>query len=259
MSTDSLRVHICFGSTDKHVAELERCALNRANREIWWTIHKSANPGDFVAFYMISPRSSFVASGVVAKEPHLKTSGSFAGSYFAQMDGIKMLPRPVHLHEAQSQFPGWAYLRIPRRSATVPPNFAQPFLDLLNGIRIKSHTIGFAEEEDIEGLRTESLQLRSTRSKRLRDMAIVSSHGICAVCSTDFSKVLGGRGFRVLQVHHKYQLSNRKCPAVTKLSDLVVVCANCHLLLHLDSEQALNVSELRRMLRRDFRSRAVNL
>jgi predicted HNH restriction endonuclease len=33
------------------------------------------------------------------------------------------------------------------------------------------------------------------------------------------------------------------------LQDLVVVCANCHLLLHLDSEHALTAESLRRMLR----------
>jgi predicted HNH restriction endonuclease len=80
---------------------------------------------------------------------------------------------------------------------------------------------------------------------------MTASNGICAVCSIDFSKILGGRGIRVLQVHHQKQLSMRMSPAITKVSDLVVVCANCHLLLHLDSEHSLSVAELRRMLRSD--------
>ena len=54
-----------------------------------------------------------------------------------------------------------------------------------------------------------------------------------------------------MQVHHRKQLSSRDTPTVTKVSDLAVVCANCHLLLHLDQEKALGVEELREMLRVD--------
>jgi predicted HNH restriction endonuclease len=63
--------------------------------------------------------------------------------------------------------------------------------------------------------------------------------------------VLDGRGVRVLQVHHRKQLSAREAPSITKLGDLAVVCANCHLLLHLDPKNALKVEKLREMLEAD--------
>lgn len=108
-----------------------------------------------------------------------------------------------------------------------------------------------AEESDIEGLKTEVRVLKTKRSRKLRYTAFEAANGICCVCDRDFSKILNGRGIRVLQVHHRDQLSAREVPSVTKQSDLAVVCANCHLLLHLDSEKALSVNELREMLRAD--------
>jgi hypothetical protein len=109
----------------------------------------------------------------------------------------------------------------------------------------------FADESDLEGMKTESAQFKSKRSRRLRELAFNAAHGICCVCGRDYSKLLGGRGVRVLQVHHRDQLSARDAPSMTKLRDLAVVCANCHLLLHLDPKNALRVEKLREMLEAD--------
>jgi predicted HNH restriction endonuclease len=109
----------------------------------------------------------------------------------------------------------------------------------------------FAGESDIEGLRSEYRATRLARSRRLRNKALRSATGTCAVCRRDFRKFLGGYGQRVLQVHHCKQLSAREVPSETKLTDLVVVCANCHLLLHLDASKTLTVDQLRTRLKND--------
>lgn len=109
----------------------------------------------------------------------------------------------------------------------------------------------FSGESDLEGLRSEYRATRAKRSRRLRNKALHLARGRCAVCQRDFSKLLGGRGQRVLQVHHCQQLSARKVPSVTKLTDLVVVCANCHLLLHLDTNKTMTVDQLRNLLKND--------
>jgi hypothetical protein len=109
----------------------------------------------------------------------------------------------------------------------------------------------FADESDIEGTKTEVIQFKTKRSRKLRALAFKAARGVCSVCGRDYSKVLGGRGVRVLQVHHRAQLSARGKPSITKLDDLAVVCANCHLLLHLDPKNALKVEKLRKMLEVD--------
>jgi hypothetical protein len=116
---------------------------------------------------------------------------------------------------------------------------------------INAEGIRLAKESDIEGLKTEARLIRTKRSRKLRDAAFNAAQGVCCVCDRDFSKLLNGRGVRVLQVHHRDQLAAREAPSVTKQTDLAVVCANCHLLLHLDSKEALSIQDLRDMLQAD--------
>jgi hypothetical protein len=99
----------------------------------------------------------------------------------------------------------------------------------------------------LEGLVTEVRAIRRSRNPGLRKEALARSLGRCAACNTDFGHLLGGRGWRVLQVHHKDQLADRDQPTVTDIHDLVVVCANCHLLIHADREAALQIAAVRRM------------
>lgn len=101
---------------------------------------------------------------------------------------------------------------------------------------------------DIEGLRKEAISFRLTRSPKLRKAALDDSKGICAVCNRDYSRLLAGSGIRALQVHHIELLASRKTASRTRLSDLVVVCANCHLFLHLDVKKPMKVEKLKRML-----------
>jgi hypothetical protein len=129
--------------------------------------------------------------------------------------------------------------------------FSQPNQANLQKIAARLGPKDYASLFDLEGLKTETQVFRTKRSRKLRDAAFVAANGVCCVCDRDFSKQLGGRGKRVLQVHHRDQLSAREVPSLTKLSDLAVVCANCHLLLHLDPKNALKVEDLREMLRAD--------
>lgn len=109
-------------------------------------------------------------------------------------------------------------------------------------------TIPGAEPLAIEGLRTETVTYVRGRSRQLRDRALEDSKGACCVCDVDYSELLDGKGVRVLQVHHRKQLAASDAPRLTSLKDLAVVCANCHLLIHMDSKRALSVEELKQML-----------
>jgi 5-methylcytosine-specific restriction protein A len=54
----------------------------------------------------------------------------------------------------------------------------------------------------------------------------------CEVCGFDFLKYYGevGRGF--VECHHVVPLAEAPFVRQTRLSDLAVVCANCHIMLH---------------------------
>lgn len=104
------------------------------------------------------------------------------------------------------------------------------------------------ESSALEGLLREQTSYTRTRDRRLRNQAIARSKGICEVCEVDFSKILDGRGVRALQVHHRNQLSLNDLPVITKLSDLAVVCANCHAMIHMNRNEALSVEKLKQLL-----------
>jgi hypothetical protein len=242
------RLHICFGTPSQHLARLKEIA---AGDELdSWTINSEALPGDQIAFYMKRPLSQFVAIGVVATEPWLidDETDEWFGHYAVDVTDVAMLPYPVSIVHARERFPSWGWLRQPRRSTRVPGQIANKFLTFLGAGR-HSNGARYADDADIEGTKTEVVRFTTKRSRRLRDLALRLANNICSVCDRDFSTVLDGRAIRVLQVHHRKQLASRDAPSLTKLSDLVVVCANCHLLIHLDPKHALSVQTLRNMLR----------
>ena len=55
-------------------------------------------------------------------------------------------------------------------------------------------------------------------------------------CAFDFLAVYGEIGTGYAQVHHRRPLSDRTRPSETRLSELVVVCANCHVMIHRGGE-----------------------
>jgi predicted HNH restriction endonuclease len=107
----------------------------------------------------------------------------------------------------------------------------------------------------LEGIRREVVYYSRSRSRPLRNTALIRSKGVCEVCRRDFSRVLRGLGLSALQVHHRKQLSVSDVPQVNRLSDLAVVCATCHALIHSNPKKAIPVAVLKRKLK-SSRSRA---
>ncbi len=91
---------------------------------------------------------------------------------------------------------------------------------------------GASVDRAIEGSATEARSKQ--RNARLRNQRLRMAGGVCDACGMDFSVVLGGRGTRALVVHHTRQLRDYDEPQETRLSDLAVVCANCHMIIHSD-------------------------
>jgi predicted HNH restriction endonuclease len=102
----------------------------------------------------------------------------------------------------------------------------------------------------LEGAVQEYSALSRGRSAALRKAALTAAKGRCECCRVDFSRLLGGRGVAVLEVHHRKQLSHNSTPVVTSLADLAVLCANCHALVHSRRERPMAVGMLRRQLSR---------
>jgi len=69
----------------------------------------------------------------------------------------------------------------------------------------------------------------------------------CEACGFDFGRVYGERGKDFIECHHTKPVSELKANEKTKLSDLVLLCSNCHRIIH-HRRPWLSVSELRELL-----------
>lgn len=219
-----------------------------------WTIPMKAKPGDGVVFYLIGPEHRFVAQGSVVSRPR-KMRSSWPTRKFADIDHVTPLTRSVSLYEMRRRLPRWRYLDATQAHVTVPQAFERQFL---RALRIKSGPVPrMAPLVEIEGVRREVKHYVRSRSSAIRDEALRRAAGVCDACEQDYGSWLDGAGHRVLQVHHKNQLSLEDLPQITKVGDVAVLCANCHLLVHADPKRTIPVSVLRTRLRGNRPARKV--
>ncbi len=72
-------------------------------------------------------------------------------------------------------------------------------------------------------------------------------HLSCEVCGFNFSDFYGSVGEGFIECHHIVPLSELRPGQRTKLSDLGLVCANCHRMLHRGGEK-LSIPALHRLI-----------
>lgn len=95
-------------------------------------------------------------------------------------------------------------------------------------------------EDDEEG--NEGKVLSRVHRYRERDRTLVSKKKIkfliehtklyCQGCGFDFHEKYGERGKDYIECHHTKAVSELKLGEATKLSDLVLLCSNCHRMIH---------------------------
>lgn len=85
----------------------------------------------------------------------------------------------------------------------------------------------------VEGKPKESLITRYERNRLLRQEAINRTGERCSVCGFSFFEEYGELGKGFVEVHHIVPLSMTRTARITdSVNDLVVVCSNCHSMLH---------------------------
>ena len=114
--------------------------------------------------------------------------------------------------------------------------------------KASTRTVGTPVRKALEGRLVENRHFASSRNAGLRRNALDLAEGKCAACDRDFSNYLKHLGLGVLEVHHKKPLASHKSAEVTFLSDLVVLCSNCHALVHANRTPPLAVAKLRKMI-----------
>lgn len=75
----------------------------------------------------------------------------------------------------------------------------------------------------------------------------------CEVCGFDFNKVYGALGYGFAECHHVLPVSSLPPEYQTKLSDLAIVCANCHRMLH-RGQRCLSIAGLQQVVQQSSSS-----
>lgn len=92
------------------------------------------------------------------------------------------------------------------------------------------------DESAAEGRILERKHLARERDQRLRARKIAavrraSGRMACQACAFDFAETYGEHGIDYIECHHRVPLY-ASGPTTTRLADLVLLCSNCHRMIH---------------------------
>jgi 5-methylcytosine-specific restriction endonuclease McrA len=77
------------------------------------------------------------------------------------------------------------------------------------------------------------IERRPALIRRKKEMALRKTERLsCEVCGFDFEEKYGSVGHAFAEVHHLKPLSSSQKARTVQLSDLAIVCSNCHRMLH---------------------------
>ena len=91
---------------------------------------------------------------------------------------------------------------------------------------------------------------RSRKIVEKKKSLFFKKHGatFCEACGFDFERYYGSRGSGFIECHHTKPVSELLPDEKTKLDDLVLLCSNCHRMVH-RSKPWLSIDELKRLIK----------
>lgn len=111
-----------------------------------------------------------------------------------------------------------------------------------------------SETEEIQGVYIDGhcaryYTTRYERNPKNRKRAIEIHGTTCMVCGFNFEKFYGAIGKNYIEVHHIIPLASiNEEIEINPEQDLVVLCANCHRMIHRKKDHVLTVSELKQFM-----------
>lgn len=101
-----------------------------------------------------------------------------------------------------------------------------------------------------EGGQKVCISIRPERNSALRSRAL-ALHGLnCMACGFNFREFYGALGSDYIEVHHVVPVAEFGERSTDPKTDLVVLCANCHRMVHRQKETCLSLDELKTHIRR---------
>lgn len=106
-------------------------------------------------------------------------------------------------------------------------------------------------ESRTEGGKKVYISQRAERDIRLKNDAIDLFGTVCKACGFDFGKTYGEWGEGFIEVHHLIPLGGKdsKVRKTNPAKDMVVLCSNCHRMVHRKKTMVLTLEELKRKIK----------
>lgn len=228
---------ICYTSDSRaYIKWLESGRPAAKPTDVPFCLPDEAKKGDRYLLYVGGSDKSYVGWGTVESNWRSGTRGWVGFERVDTVDRIFRVPIAGDDVLAATGF------KLPRTEMVVNESLATAVWRAARGKPLSQ------TDRAIEGILTESRS--RSRNPGLRLAALQRAEGVCSGCGINFSRKHGGLGRRCLVVHHTKQLKDTDQPRETKLSELAVVCANCHMLIHANRDRALTLSQLRKRIGR---------
>jgi hypothetical protein len=152
---------------------------------------------------------------------------------------IRLLIRLLDEMLSESQFDTHELQSFLQRGGAVLEAAVEDVVDLASEPLIETRTEG--------GVRVVATK-RYERDPNLRKQALQLHGTVCRVCDFDFEKAYGDIGRGYIQIHHVIPVSAGE-REVNPSTDLVPLCANCHVMIHAKPGLTLSVEGLRSRIR----------
>jgi hypothetical protein len=145
------------------------------------------------------------------------------------------------LFESEMAFVRSSYLRITEK-VKVPEGIAQmPEYRRMRSsgpgslsAELESLELADAFEEGGVKFQLHRRKERNRRAVQRKKEIVLARHGklACEVCDFDFAQVYGPLGAEFAECHHRTPLADLQENHRTRLSELAIICANCHRMIH---------------------------
>lgn len=105
------------------------------------------------------------------------------------------------------------------------------------------------EDRYPEGAERRLIQTTRERNPTLTRNAVIKYGTTCKVCDFDFNKYYGRSfGQSYIEVHHVIPLASVRAACKTNIKDVIVVCSNCHRVIHRKRNSSIDWRKLRSMV-----------
>ena len=120
-------------------------------------------------------------------------------------------------------------------------------------MRARYHARRSDEEEGNEGQVLSRVHRYRERDRKLvarKKEKFLQEHPrlVCQACGFNFQVQYGERGKDYIECHHTKPVSELSVGETTKLSDLILLCSNCHRIVH-RRKPWLSIDELKQLIR----------